>query len=702
MDEAMKSLMVGVNDDSPESALKVTSPTEEEGMVLDVMNKMFSRFKMGKSEQNIINQQCWAMYKDGIQGLINNLSGDAGVGSGAGSVDVGWVKGDWRHKVHIPKAYENIMTIASYMRAAAFPNSRWMSLEPGNGESRLKASIFSTVMLQELKAAGISEAVNQWVFAGAVTGTSILYFPWKKTVRTRRYKKGYDDTYVSPDGLDVQKTRKTEVRNKEVTVYDNLKFKVADSTNFYLDPGNPDNPNDAPFIYHHRVHISELMEMMKNGDIDRKLTPKEIELLLSQSNDSSFSSTEQSVKGQNTSTENNRDYVWLTELFGDVIINGELRHDQHLIRSGEFLLRNGLSDYWCCNPYHVYRYNAIPGRTYGEGALEPVLRQLALLDLMTNQRLDAMELVVSGIWERLADSFTRKEDLVVAPNAIITVNQTGEVRQIPLDLRAINIAAQDISALEQSIDRSMGIGNYINAGAARGGERVTAEEVKTVQAAGGQRLTGVYMHFEEEGFEPFLMKAAMMYQQFVDEPRIIKLIGADKIQVMKNSMAETGSNVITDQGFTDSPDEEVQMGVGPEDIQGDFRIQARGADILADREKRLSEFTQAVAVNAQFPAGAVHMKDWEITRGLWERSGVDDWSEYIEQDYQTKKAQAQAPGPQDPNNGAPMPQEQDPMANATLGPLAQDPQQLAAVAGAGGLDPAIAALSGQGAPPTGL
>jgi hypothetical protein len=700
MDKALQSLMVGISADgeTPQADLEVRAPTDEEHQVLDVMTKMFQRFRAGKSEQNILNQQCWAMYKDGLQGLVNNLSQDAGVGSGGSSVNVGWVKTDWRHKVHIPKAYENIQTITSYMRSATFPNSRWMGLEPGNGESRFKSSVFTTVLLQELKKAGISEAVSKWVFTAAVTGTGVLYFPWKREERMRNYKQGYDDTYISPDGLDVQRTRKTRPSKKKVVTFDNLKFKIADSTNFYLDPASPDNPNEAPLIYHHRIHISELMDMMRNGDIKR-LTPKEIEQIVDNTDDQSYSSVEQSIKGQNTSTENNRDYVWLTELFGDVVVDGELRHDQHLIRSGEFLLRDGVSAYWCVNPYHIYRYNVIPGRCYGEGALEPVLRQLALLDLMTNQRLDATELVVSGIWERLADSFTRLQDLVLAPNAIVTVGQTGELKQIPLDLRGINISSQDIQALEQSIDRAMGVGSYINAGASRGGERVTAEEVRTVQAAGGQRLTGIYMHFEEEALVPFLMKGLMMYQQFVDEPRIVKLIGADKIKLMKESLSEAGSNIIEDEGLPTDPDEEILFSVGPEDIQGDFNVQARGADILADREKRLSEFTQAVAVNAQYPQGAVHMKDWNIVRGLWERSGVDDWSEFIEQDYQTKKAQPQAAGPEELNNGAELPPENDPTLNATLGPLAQDPQQLAAVAGAGGLDPALAALSGQGAPP---
>lgn len=588
---------------------------EFERDVATYVKNQIEYFQTARDEREENWLECWAMY------LNSNESRDW-IRSAA-SRSVGDVNNDWRHNINTGKAFEQVETVVAYLQQAFFPNRDWFDAvpqEPGYVELAELVKSFTKKQLQE---SNFISHFEMFLRQLVITGCSVIALPWR--YETSKFKKKVK-VKQTPDINETVHGEKAnfEVVEEERTITNRPQFEVIDVFDTFLDP-EAISINESDFVRRIVKTKAELMDLVNSGYYDN-VTPLDVVKAEVYGGADTYASKRKATEELIHSFQGivlDQGFRWnerveLYEYWGDVTVDGKIYRDVTATVMGDRLLRFENNPYWCGKPFVYGTYTPVCHSITSLGVVEPSLGLLHELNIVTNQRLDNLELSIDSMWEFVNDGTLQPEDIYTKPGRVFPVSQPDTLRPIQMS-QAYTITYDESSVLETRIDKNAGTGSLISANAARDAERVTAAEVRATREAGGNRLSGVHKHIEETALVPILDKLFRLFQQFVTEDSIVRIPGQN-------------------------PGDFEYASVGEEELQYDFKLMPVGADHVADREFEISQRLQFLQVVSSRPEMSQHINYYNFMLDLARRMGIDDIDQFIQEEKNQELLQGQLGG----------------------------------------------------------
>lgn len=556
----------------------------------------FTRYSNARSEKESIWSECWAVYNGSPRAmeyarkLATRTVGDAAT--------------EWRHKVSTGKAFENVETINSYLQSAFFPNRDWFDLVPMYSGSLEVAEVVKKYLKYKLKQADFRSHWNMFTRQLLITGTSVLALPWRKEVVPYTAKVKVEYPLLDEAGNERGKKTRIEPKTIQKQIYNGTEFETLSVFDCYFDPDEVADINRANFIRKMTKSKGEVMRLVNSGFYPH-LKPEDVVKHGGSSGSFVGNNRKQTIANFHGMEWQPNDLVEITEFWGNVQTGEGYYEDVVVTCLGKCVAKFENNPYWSGKPFVVGTYIPMCHQVYGTGALEPVLGLLHELSIVTNQRLDNLELSVDTMWTFIDDGTVNPEDVYTAPGKLIEVADHGSLRPLQHN-QQFTVSYQEAGLLEQTIDKTTGTGAFIGVGQGRGGERVTAKEVEATRDAGGNRLGGIHSHIEHTALGLTLKKVYRMCQQFVTEDEVVRIPGYQ-------------------------PGEYLYVQVGEDELIHDFDVEPVGAGHIADKEYELQKRLDFIGVVSQNPEMAQMMEWAEIMKDLAKRFGFDDIERFIKQ-----------------------------------------------------------------------
>jgi hypothetical protein len=362
---------------------------------------------------------------------------------------VGNINVDWRHRIDRGKAFEIVETIHAYLMGALFPNENWFDISPRQPADVDSVRIIKKFMRDELKDLEFDIKFDDFVRQLIITGCSCLFFPWDE-----------DD-----DSIDIEL----------VNVFD-----------FWLDAAGKD-PSDTNVVRRIVMTRAELNEKVSSGYYP--LVDQYEVLKVNGTRDYNHFDKVRNFQGLQSYERSSIDeFCEVYEYWGCIIIDGVEYEDVVVTFSDNLLLDLQPNTYSCGAPMIYCNYIPVVDMVYGIGALQSSLGMIHVLNILTNQRLDGIELTTNPMWTKKPSSTLDASDVYTEPGKIFEVDDHDDLKPMPPSQWNIQLSYEEASYMESSIDKNAATGPLIGAGMGRSGERVTAAEIAAVREAGGNRL----------------------------------------------------------------------------------------------------------------------------------------------------------------------------------------------------------------------
>lgn len=579
---------------------KVDTTTSRDKQIVAFVDKQLSWFTNARLEREQVWLECWAAYLGSPQAMDSMRK--------TFLRSVGDVQNDWRHKLNVGKAFENVETIVAYLQSAFFPNKDWFDViptEPGYAEL---ATVIKQFTRKKFREGNFISHWEMFLRQCCITGMSIIALPWRyETIKQKKRVKIAQPNYINNVVDFDEKTEYKEVTYEKI-LHNHPEFETLDVFDIYLQP-NCIDVNSSPIIRRLTKTKAELAQCVSNGHY-KNLTYEDIAKAKAYV-PGNTESNKQLIKYYQGLDLNDSfswgDEVELYEYWGDVHLDGITYHDVIATICCGQLVRFETNPFWCGKPFVVGTYIPIVRSISALGTIEPSLGMLHELNIITNQRLDNLELSANSMWEMVNDGTLQPEDVYTSPGRVLPVAQTGNLKPIEMP-NNFTITYDEATVLETRIDKNTGTGSYVSPNSARSGERVTATEIQAVREAGGNRLSGVHKHLEETALFLVLQKCFKLFQQFITEDEVIRIPGKEQ----------------------DTFD---YVAVGAEELKYDFHLEPIGADHVADKEYEINKTLQFLQVSAQYPEMAKHVNFYKILLKLATLFGFDDVDNYIIEEY---------------------------------------------------------------------
>lgn len=498
--------------------------------VVTALKDNYSRYD--KQRQEIL--RLWIEYY--INYLTNPESAKANLTAAARHI--GKVQTTWRHNLKSPVAYQVVETLVSYFMGAFFPNDRWFNLKP---ESPIEDPRFREIielnrmyLSQKFNDAGFNTQVEIALRECCIAGTSALMFPWKEN---------------------------------------NATFTALSVFDFLLDAENP-KPNEANFIRPYTIHLAEALDYVSKGlfnlsteDEVKKIATKNVRRDLNQDMLESINWMLGVNKTDFTTSYKNLEVY---EFWGDLYLDEAILKNVRATWTKDGLLLNLDSNPYKEKPFVVLTYLELGKTPYGIGALQPVSSQIFYRDVLTSRMADNVAVSSDSVILYRQDAIIDPDDLVIRPGQKIPVTDPGGISALNVGGN-VGVQIQDLTLIDQTVDRTIGTGAYIGVDRGRNADRVTAEEVAAQRDAGGKRLSTIYSNLNREFLLPVVRRFHYYCRMFEYETMVV-------------SYGDT------------------YIGINPQAIQYPFRVEAMGANNIADREydiRQLLQWMEIVGQNEQ-------------------------------------------------------------------------------------------------------
>lgn len=453
---------------------------------------------------------------------------------------VGNVGNDWRHKINTGKGYEIVETIHGYFMSAIFPNSQWFTIESQEPMHQDMARLLRKYFAQQLDNWNFRSHMESFLRQLIITGTSCLFMPWR-------------------DGK--------------------IKYEVLDNFDIFVDPEEP-TCTDSPLI---RRMLRTRVEILKDIRAGIYEDIAEYDLVNIGGRHVMYEHDADRVRqfqGLNTDIDYSlSDKLEVIEYWGDIVLEGIAYHDYYAVVVGDHLVRFEKNPYKAGRPFTLCTYTPIVRQPYGMGALQSSMGVLHELNLITNQRLDNVEIAVNTMFTKKASSILRTEDVWVEPGRVFEVTEHDDLQPVAVAKDGITVSYQEAGLLESTAEKNTGTGPLVSTGQPRGGERVTAAEVSMVREAGSNRLSNNHKHIENTGIIPILKTTLANCRQFETKDEIVRIAG---VGAGEFNYYQVGALEIRNQKFVMKP---------------------RGADYIIEQRdyiQKRTAFIQLVVATPQF------------------------------------------------------------------------------------------------------
>jgi len=538
----------------------------------------YDTYRNARASRETTWLECWATYfgtpeaEEFLRSRVARLIGD--------------VNDDWRHRIASGKGYEIVETINAYLQTAFFPSSDWFDVVPAEDPELIDvAKATKKFVMKKLREAQFTSYWETYIRQLLITGFSVIALPWETRLVTRKRRVEKKDE----DGLSTYPEME-----EEVPEYDNISFEVLDSFDCFLDPSARDI-NRANFIRVMRQEKATIMQKVGSKEYD-KLNP--VNVIANSSAQGKTKANSERVSRFLGMEYDPKELVDVLEFWGDITVENVTYHDVVITVVGNSLARIEPNPYWGGRPFIIGTSIPVPGRPYGLSPLEPVLGMIHQLNVLSNQRLDNLELIVDTMWGYIPDGVTDPSDMTTEPGKVIPMASPGNVFPLQRQGEGVYISYQETNLLETNIDKTVGVGAYIGTQQGRKGERVTAQEIQAVRDAGGNRLSSIHGHIENTQLHMLLIKTIMLCRQYVTYDDVIRYQG------------QRG--------------EQIYAHFGPRELMYDYEIMPVGAEYIANKERQLQQVVEFISLVSQVPQWAESI-DWnELLRMTARRFGFQE------------------------------------------------------------------------------
>jgi len=568
---------------------------------------------------------------------------------------VGNVNSDWRHRISTGKCYESVETIHGYLMSATFPNNEWFNVEPEQPGYAEVARVIRKYVANKLEAANFRSHYEQFLRQLLVCGTSVMALPWR--YEAIKWKKNIKNRVPVMDEftLDIDKRTHWEVQEQTKVVMNRPEFETLDMFECFLEPRAKDS-NDCTFIRRILKTKAEVINLIEQG-FYTGVSPTDVVTTLPYTQSDSNQDSVRIAQGVTPPPPPNLlDQVMILEYWGNINLSGVTYHDVVATVMGDYLLRFETNPYWCGKPFIVGTCTPLTQTPYAIGVVQPAMGMLHELNIITNQRLDSLEISIDSMFTLKSDGVLAPDDVYSEPGRVFLVGDHTDLQPVELP-QQWNVTYEETEVLEKFIDKAFGTGSMVSVGEGRSGERVTAAEIQALRDAGGNRLSNLHKHIEDTSLLPILKKVFRLMQQFVTEDEVVRVAGD-----------QTGSYAY--------------YKVDANTLNMDYSLKPIGADYVTDRENYIQSRMQFLQAVAGIPQMANSINYHKILYDLVQHFGFDDPESYI--------MQAQ---PVPPEGGVPSQSSSQPPLNGQ-GPSPTSPLTSSAQPTTGGTPPSMPSSDG--------
>lgn len=480
---------------------------------------------------------------------------------------VGDINDDWRHKVNVGKAYEIVETVVAYLSAAIFPNKDWLKIEPLSPIHRMLARVLTKYFADKMEEWRFKSQFISSLRQAAITGTTTISIQWV-------------------DG---------EVR-----------FETLDNFDVYYDPVAI-TAEESAVIKRVMLKRADIIKKINSGEFEH-ITIEDVQKLGAYS----ISDTEDNIEivrdfygldGNESISYSDQIECW--EFWGDIILDGVMYINHYAVVIGDHLVKFAESPYNCGRPMVAGTYTPVVRQPHGMSSFQAALGLLHVLNCVSNQRLDNVELGTNVMFKRKQSSITPAEDCYVEPGKVFDVIEMDELMPFTPDVSSLVINYQEAATITAAVEQTTGTGPLVSTGQPRGGERVTAKEVSMVREAGSNRLSVVHNHIEETFLIPVLQKVLSIVRQFVSTDSIVRISGARR-------------------------DSNEYYAVGRTELRNtDIRLKPRSAGHIVEQQAYIEKRTAFIQLVLSVPQFAEKIDFERLLIDLLENWGFEDPMSYM-------------------------------------------------------------------------
>lgn len=174
-------------------------------------------------------------------------------------------------------------------------------------------------------------------------------------------------------------------------------------------------------------------------------------------------------------------------------------------------------------PFAMVRFNSIPNEFYGRGDAEIISKIQEIINDLTNQRLDNVNLMINKMFKVNRGAGIVPEQLKSRPGGIIWANDINAIQEIQFTDTTGGVFADVFLMFKQLIDEVTGVTDLMRGTLRR---RETATAIAVMQKMSGARLA---LRIQE--INDFIREIAnQLWQlslQFLTKPQIISIVGVE-------------------------------------------------------------------------------------------------------------------------------------------------------------------------------
>jgi hypothetical protein len=484
---------------------------EDQSSFAQSLEAQFNNWKQQRQAQELIWKRCWNAY------LANTAQEEIGTRTPKSYYNP--TEDNQTAGMNRPLIYQSIEALHANLMSNLFPPSGTFFSVIGETEAdHQQAKPLEDIMKTKLETAHFQEAFSLYLKQLLVCGTSILSVPWKKETQLQ-------ETWqpIKHFGMTIG----YEPTLTEEMTYDAPEFQVLDLFNTYLDP-QAKNPQQATLIHQLEKTLDEL---------EAQGWYSNLEAIAEQLQQSQAQYNNKGNK-QDTTSALQAEKLTLLECWGDFQFNGKTYHNHvatliketsTLIRLEPIGYRNGQK------PFVIGTLTPIPHQLYGLGAVEKSLGLQNAINLLTNQKLDALNLTIHPPFTYLIqDDIFDPTHLSTQPGALIPVKDHNTIRPLPMPTGNLALAYEEIQDLKQEILETTGsLRLMTNTNQASTGGNQTATEINAYLQSGERKYSQLLSHIEQTSVEPLLNKAFSHLQQFWHTPETLRLLQPDGSVIFK-------------------------------------------------------------------------------------------------------------------------------------------------------------------------
>jgi hypothetical protein len=425
-------------------------------------------------------------------------------------------------KVFVPISYSFVETILPRMLST----SPKMNYHPQEEQDISKAEIASHLFSYWWDKTNAYIEVHDWVKNALIYGTGILKTKWHSKITTKKYN--VNGEAVTEDYFEYK-----DPKIESCNIYDVFYDPSATSTNnikwvvhrIYTDINTLMDEDKALKALKNKLSEEGLGIEAENLDMYENLPALKSKLAKDKTERSTYNESRRKSAGGSSYQGSGANEVMLYEYHAE---NGDIIT---IAPEQEYIIRHQKKPYWHGRLNFIFLNDTkVINEVYGKGEIEPIEKPQHALNTVVNQVIDTANYQLNFMWK--AKDTVEDSELVTMQGNIVHVQDMSDVDVIRPEIGTGQTAFQMIAYLKETMQEALGINDYIK-GQTSPDATLGEVEIKTEQA--NYRIKQKIKLFEEQGLRKLGEIILALYQQFMSQEKVIRIVGETGVKYQRVS-----------------------------------------------------------------------------------------------------------------------------------------------------------------------